>query len=69
MGEEIVIRLDQQPPKPGHPCPQCGGTGRNCDGSVIYSTTEIRMRPASKCRLCNGKGRVRIEPLPDFAEG
>jgi hypothetical protein len=67
--EELVIRIPPQN-KPGYACPQCGGSGKNADGSFSMGllpdgTTEYRSRPCSDCCLCNGKGRVLITPIPD----
>jgi len=48
-------------------CPQCGGSGSNCDGNISIGPRpgDFEIQPASKCNLCNGKGRVLITPLPD----
>jgi hypothetical protein len=65
MEDEIVIDLTKVPTKPGWPCPSCGGMGTNCDGSVSMSMTEMRIRPASKCHTCRGKGRVKLTAFTD----
>jgi hypothetical protein len=58
----FVVKLDQAP-KPGWPCPRCGGSGHNCDGWLSISQTEIRSKTASKCYLCDGSGRVNVTPI------
>lgn len=58
---EIHIRNDL----PGWRCPHCGGSGRLPDGSCSVGPTVIRVRPASICYVCKGKGRVMILPLED----
>ena len=61
---EYVIKHDHTP-KPGWACPSCGGRGDNGDGSFSMSYEETRIRPATKCTLCNGKGRVLVTAIPD----
>lgn len=61
--EEIVIRLTQTP-KPGWPCPRCGGRGDMLDGSCSIGPDEYRFTPATKCHLCEGSGRVNCTPAP-----
>jgi len=46
-------------------CPNCLGTGNLGDGMASYSTTETRIRPATPCPLCRGKGRVKVVPFAD----
>ena len=60
--DEIVIKLKAEY-KPGFQCPNCGGTGRMADGMMSVSPTEIRIKAATQCGLCLGKGRVRCVPL------
>ena len=65
MTDEIVIDLTKVSPKPGWPCPSCGGLGTNADGQFSMSHTEVRLRPATKCGTCLGKGRVKLVPFTD----
>ncbi len=43
-------------------CGNCGGHGRMPDGMSIYSTTEVTIRPQSKCPACEGSGYVHTRP-------
>jgi hypothetical protein len=53
------------------PCPCCRGLGEVPGGAVEFRTASGGMlvatsyRPAAPCRLCRGKGRVLVSPLPD----
>lgn len=47
-----------------HHCPQCGGSGKNCDASLdIGPGKKSSFTPATDCQLCGGLGLVRITPL------
>lgn len=63
--KEVVIRLPAPAEPKGHLCPACGGQGTMSDGMASFGPTEIRIRPATPCRLCEGKGRVLVSPLDD----
>ena len=64
MGDEIIIRTRHGKPAPPGVimCPRCGGHGRNAAGMLSISHDEVRYRPGSKCFMCAGSGRVRVEP-------
>ena len=53
------------------PCPHCHGLGHmnNGGGSIGYNETTKEMTanstPNTFCLLCNGKGVVLVNPLPD----
>lgn len=61
--EEIVIRIPDR--LPGWPCPACGGLGHYMDSSASFSPNEIRIKPATKCSVCKGKGRVKVVPVEE----
>ncbi len=65
--EEIVIRTKTPArlPPDVRACPDCGGRGKNADGSFSASSVEVRYRPASDCRTCEGIGKVRVEAYRD----
>ncbi len=60
--KETVFKLPREP-RPGWPCPACGGLGTNSDGSASFGPDEVRITPATKCSLCRGHGRVNVTPL------
>jgi DnaJ-class molecular chaperone len=48
------------------PCPNCRGLGTLNDGCLDLGPYGSRViRPASKCRLCEGKGKVHASPMPE----
>jgi hypothetical protein len=44
------------------PCPRCHGCGHLDDGLAIWTTTATFKRPASRCAVCGGSGRVTVSP-------
>lgn len=64
MQDEVVIKISPMKLE-GFPCPACHGLGNLNDGSCSISATEFRYRPATKCCVCRGKGRVRVLLLED----
>ena len=66
MSREYDFTFKREP-KPGWPCPRCGGMGTNADGFTSIGTdaegnTRIQGRAPSKCHLCAGTGRVECVP-------
>jgi hypothetical protein len=63
---EFVIKTR---PKPGWPCPSCGGLGTMANGSVSIEPGEhgcsIRVKTGSTCPTCLGFGRVKIVPFDE----
>lgn len=45
-----------KPPQPTKPCPRCDGTGRIIH--VVHSPHAEPRHAATRCRLCNGYGRI-----------
>jgi len=63
---EIVIKLEKGSRQHDEwLCPKCGGVGTMMDGSLSITPHEVKLRPATKCSLCKGKGRVLAYPIPD----
>ena len=60
----IVIKLPSGN-LPGFQCPHCGGLGRMADGDLDITPTEVRIKAATQCGVCMGKGRVRCVPITD----
>lgn len=66
MSEEIVIKFDPPKWEPGVcVCPTCHGLGTYMDGSASISESEIRIRPATTCASCKGKGRAHYSAIDD----
>lgn len=67
--EEIVIKLEKPKTKrPTWRCLNCGGLGTMMNGSCLIGLDEIRIKPATKCWICKGKGRVYVSAVPDEDE-
>src|SRR5579863_2767213 len=62
--DEITIKLSTKH-LPGFRCPHCGGLGRMADGSFSIGPDEVRIKAATQCGVCMGKGRVRCVPITD----
>lgn len=56
-------------PKPGWPCPACGGIGTHCDGALSIGPEFVRWRAATPCSICKGSGRVNVTPIESAAGG
>jgi hypothetical protein len=61
--DEIVLKMPTN--LPGFRCPHCGGLGRMADGGFDITPTEVRIKAATQCGVCMGKGRVRCVPITD----
>lgn len=46
-------------------CPRCGGSGTECNGSLVIGSDRIVSTPPSKCIMCNGQRAVVIRPADD----
>ncbi len=43
-------------------CPNCYGSGSNCDGSMSFPPNPKFDRPATTCRTCQGMRYVTVKP-------
>lgn len=60
--EVVILPALKTLPSRIYRCPECGGTGHRPDGSMIVTQTEVRIRPATVCWVCQGKKLVMVTP-------
>lgn len=52
-------------PKPGWPCPACGGLGHLADGVLaMHGDGSSTFKAGTPCSVCEGSGRVHVTPIP-----